>query len=190
NSTRTTTSDPLTADPAAADPAAACSAGVAPPPAQRIPVDRTHHGDTVIDEYAWLADKKNPQTIEFLEAQNAYTEELTAGQAELRETIFGEIKARTQETDLSVPSRKGDWWYYTRTQEGRQYPVFCRRAVRPDDAVPPMTEDGQHVPLHANELGGDGKFLGPGTIAVSPDGRLLAYSTDYEGDKRFTLRVK
>ena len=195
NSTRTTTSDPLTADPAAADPAAACSASVAPPPAQRIPVDRTHHGDTVIDEYAWLADKKNPQTIEFLEAQNAYTEELTAGQAELRETIFGEIKARTQETDLSVPSRKGNWWYYTRTQEGRQYPVFCRRAVRPDDAGPPMTEDGapldgEDVLLDANELAGDGKFLGLGTFAVSPDGRLLAYSTDYEGDERFTLRVK
>src|ERR1039457_7420413 len=125
-----TTNPPGTTDP----PGTTGPAVAAPPAAQRIPAERTHHGDTVIDEYAWLADKKNPQTIEFLEAQNAYTEELTAGQAELRETIFGEIKARTQETDLSVPSRKGDWWYYTRTQEGRQYPVFCRRAVRPDDA--------------------------------------------------------
>jgi oligopeptidase B len=149
----------------------------------------------VVDEYSWLADKNNPQTIEYLEAQNAYSEAMTAGQAELRETIFGDIKARTQESDLSVPSRKGDWWYYARTEEGRQYTVFCRRAVRPDDAGPPMTADGapldgEEVLLDANELAGDQRFFALGAYSVSPDGRLLAYSTDYEGHERFTLRVK
>ena len=83
----------------------------AAPAAARIPVKRTHHGDTVIDEYSWLAGKENPATIAFLEAENAYTQALTAGQARLRDAIFGEIRARTQETDLSVPSRKGGWWY-------------------------------------------------------------------------------
>ena len=78
-----------------------------PPIAKQVPVERTQHGDTVIDEYAWLTDPKDPETIAYLEAENAYTESLTAGLADLRSDIFGEIKARTQETDLSVPVRKG-----------------------------------------------------------------------------------
>jgi oligopeptidase B len=78
-----------------------------PPAAKRVPTERTHHGDTVTDQYAWLTDKANPETIAFLEAENAYTEEVTVGQQELREAIFGEIKARTKETDLTVPFRKG-----------------------------------------------------------------------------------
>ena len=165
------------------------------PAAQRIPVPRTYHGDTVTDNYGWLADKVNPATIAFLEAENGYTEAMTAGQAELREAIFDEIKARTQESDLSVPSRKGGWWYYTRTEAGRQYPVYCRRAVRPDDALPPMTEDGaplegEQVLLDGNELAGDRQFFALGAYGVSPDGRLLAYSTDYTGSERFTMRVK
>jgi oligopeptidase B len=166
-----------------------------PPTAKRIPSERTFHGDTFTDEYAWLGDASDPETIAFLEAENAYTEAMTAGQAELRDAIFGEIKARTQETDLSVPTRKGGWWYYTRTIEGKQYPVFCRRAVRPDDAGPPMSEDGspledEEVLLDGNELAGDAQFFSVGGYSVSPDGRLLAYSTDFTGSERFTLRIK
>jgi oligopeptidase B len=166
-----------------------------PPAAQRIRHERTFHGDTFADEYAWLADKGNPETIAFLEAENAYTEAMTAGQAGLREAIFGEIKARTQESDLSVPTRKGGWWYYVRTVEGLQYPVFCRRAVRPDDAGPPISQDGapldgEQVLLDGNELAGDGQFFSIGAYSVSPDGGLLAYSTDYSGNERFTLRIK
>ena len=166
-----------------------------PPAAERIRHDRTFHGDTFVDEYAWLADKDNPETIAFLEAENAYTEAMTAGQAGLREAIFGEIKARTRETDLSVPTRKGGWWYYVRTVEGLQYPVFCRRAVRPDDAGPPISQDGapldgEQVLLDGNELAGGGQFFSIGAYSVSPDGGLLAYSTDYSGDERFTLRIK
>jgi oligopeptidase B len=166
-----------------------------PPTARRIPRERTFHGDTFVDEYAWLEEKDNPETIAFLEAENAYTEALTAGQAELRDAIFGEIKARTQETDLSVPNRKGGWWYYTRQVEGKQYAVFCRRAARPDDARPPMSPDGsplegEQVLLDANEMAGAGEFFALGAFSVSPDGRLLAYSTDFSGDERFTLRVK
>jgi oligopeptidase B len=166
-----------------------------PPPARRIPHERTFHGDTFIDEYAWLADKDDPETIAYLEAENAYTEAMTAGQARLRDAIFGEIKARTQETDLSVPTRKGGWWYYTRTVEGMQYPVYCRRAVRPDDAGPPISQDGapldgEEVLLDGNELAGDGTFFSMGAYDVSPDGRRLAYSTDVSGSERFTMRVK
>src|SRR5579863_861031 len=105
-----------------------------PPSAKRIPVERTHHGDTVIDEYGWLADKDNPDTIAFLEAQNAYTEAMTQGQAQLQVAIFSEIKGRTQETDLTVPVRKGGWWYYSRTVEGQQYRVNCRCPVSEGEA--------------------------------------------------------
>jgi oligopeptidase B len=166
-----------------------------PPAARRIPRERTFHGDTFIDEYAWLGDKEDRETIAYLEAENAYTEAMTAGQAGLRDAIFDEIKARTQETDLSVPNRKGGWWYYTRTVEGMQYPVYCRRAVRPDDAGPPISEDGspldgEQVLLDGNQLAGDEKFFSMGAYDISPDGRLLAYSTDFSGSERFTMRVK
>jgi oligopeptidase B len=177
------------------EPAGQQAERTAPPAARRIPHERTFHGDTFTDDYAWLADPGDPQTIAFLEAENAYTEAATAGQAGLRDAIFGEIKARTQETDLSVPARKGDWWYYGRTVESKQYPVYCRRAVRPDDAGPPMSQDGapldgEEVMLDGNELAGDQKFFSIGAFSVSPDGRLLAYSTDFTGIERFTLRVK
>jgi len=171
-----------------------------PPAAKRIPVERTHHGDTVIDDYTWLADKENPDTIAFLEAQNAYTEAVTQGQDELRAAIFDEIKGRTQETDLSVPSRKGDWWYYARTVEGKQYRVYCRCAVNygadgSADERPPMTEDGsppegEQILLDGNELAGDGAFFSMGANDVSPDATKLAFSTNYTGDERFTLRIK
>ncbi len=102
---------------------------IEPPAAKQVPSQRTFHGDTVTDEYAWLADKSDPDTIGYLTAENAYTEAATAGLASLRDQVFEEIKARTQESDLSVPVRKGDWWHYARTVEGKQYAVHCRRAV-------------------------------------------------------------
>ncbi len=177
------------------EPASTSTDSPEPPAARRVPHERAFHGDTFVDEYTWLTDKDNPETIAFLEAENAYTEAMTAGQEGLREAIFGEIKARTKETDLSVPSRKGGWWYYVRTVEGQQYPVFCRRAARPDDAGPPVSEDGapldgEEVLLDGNELAGDRQFFAMGAYTVSPDGRLLAYSTDFSGAERFTLRVK
>lgn len=166
-----------------------------PPAAKQIPTERTHHGDTYVDDYAWLADKQNPDTIAFLEAQNAYTEAMTASQAGLRDAIFGEIKSRTKETDLSVPTRKRGWWYYSRTVEGQQYAVHCRRAVRSDDERPPMTEDGspldgEEILLDGNELAGGKPYFSLGAFSVSPDGTRLAYSTDYAGDERYTMRVK
>src|SRR4029077_12730111 len=103
---------------------------IEPPEAKKIPSPRTFHGDTVIDEYAWLADKGDPDTIGYLKAENAYTDALTIPLAPLRVQIFEEIKARTQESDLSVPVRKGGWWHYSRTVEGKQYVAHCRRAGR------------------------------------------------------------
>ncbi|HET9519241.1 MAG TPA: S9 family peptidase, partial [Actinoplanes sp.] len=166
-----------------------------PPTARQVPAERTHHGDTVTDEFSWLAVKDDPQTIAYLEAENAYTEQATAHLAALRETLFGETKARTQETDLSVPTRKGGHWYYTRTAEGRQYGIQCRRAVLPGEVDPPATGDGAPLPgeevlLDGNQLAEGHDFFALGTFDVSPDGRWLAYSTDFTGDERFTLRIK
>ncbi|MBO0836567.1 MAG: S9 family peptidase, partial [Actinobacteria bacterium] len=166
-----------------------------PPPAKRVPSERTHHGDTFVDDYAWLTAKDDSDTIEFLEAQNRYTESLTASQESLREAVFAEIKSRTKETDLSVPTRKGGWWYYARAIEGQQYAVHCRRAVRPDDEGPPMSADGspldgEEILLDGNALAADNPFFSIGTFDVSPDGNLLAYSTDFAGDERYTMRFK
>src|SRR5690606_15861065 len=108
------------------------------PVADRRPQDRTHHGDTFADPYEWLREKADAAVLAHLEAENAYTEQRTAHLASLRETIFQEIKGRTLETDLSVPSRRGQWWYYGRTVEGSQYGIQCRAPLAsPDDWTPP-----------------------------------------------------
>lgn len=169
-----------------------------PPIAKRVPTSRTHHGDTVIDEYAWLADKEDPETLAYLEAENSYTEAATAHLAPLREAVFTEIKRRTKETDLSVPTRKGGYWYYTRTVEGKQYGIHCRRPVQPGETAPPdpaQWAEGEAVPgeevlLDGNQLAEGHDFFSLGASEVSPDGRWLAYSVDFVGDERFTLRVK
>jgi oligopeptidase B len=168
---------------------------IEPPVARKVPSKRTHHGDTVIDDYAWLADKDDPETIAYLKAENAYTDALTGGLKPLSDAIFGEIKARTQESDLSVPVRKGGWWHYTRTIEGKQYQVHCRREVRPGESLPPMAADGlplerEQVLLDGNELAAGASFFSLGAFRLSPDERWLAYSTDFTGDERFTLRVR
>jgi oligopeptidase B len=165
------------------------------PLAKRVPAKRTHHGDTITDEYSWLTGKDDPDTIAYLKAENAYTEALTAELKPLAETIFGEIKARTQESDLSVPVRIGPWWHYTRTVEGKQYRVHCRRAVQPGEELPPMAADGlpldgEQVLLDDNELAAGAGFFALGTFELSPGERWLAYATDYSGDERFTLRFK
>jgi oligopeptidase B len=166
-----------------------------PPIAKRVPTERVHHSDRVVDEYAWLRDRDDPDTIAYLQAENAFTEARTADQAELREAIFNEIKTRTKETDLSVPTRKGGYWYYARTVEGQQYAIHCRRAVAPGETDPPSTEDGSPLPgeeilLDGNVEAGDSEFFALGTLDVTPDGALMAYSVDLSGDERFTLRVK
>jgi oligopeptidase B len=167
----------------------------APPSAKQVPHERTYHGDTVIDEYAWLADKDDPDTITYLKAENAYTEAAIAGLGSLADEIFAEIKARTQESDLSVPVRKGDWWQYARTVEGQQYAVHCRRAVRPGEVIPPLATggqplDGEEVLLDENELAAGAGFFALGAYQPSPDWRWLAYSTNFSGDERFTIQIK
>lgn len=166
-----------------------------PPAVRQVPAERSFHGDTVTDEFSWLADKENPETIAYLEAENAWTERATSHLKGLQATLFEEIKGRTQETDLSVPQRKGAFWYYTRTVEGKQYGIQCRVPAGPDEVDPPSTGDGAPLPgeqvlLDGNALAEGKEFFALGTFDVSPDGTRLAYSVDFAGDERFTLNVK
>jgi oligopeptidase B len=102
------------------------TAGAVAPVAKRIETARRYHDDEFVDHYEWLRDKSDPEVLAHLEAENAHVEDVTAYQEPLRQKIFDEIKARTKETDLSVPLRRGDWWYYGRSFEGKQYGVHCR----------------------------------------------------------------
>ncbi len=166
------------------------------PVAKKVPVERNHHGDTVIDEYTWMADKTDPEVIAFLEGQNDFVAAQTAQLKSLRETIFGEIKARVQETDMSVPTRRGDYWYYSRTTEGEQYGISARCPVRgPDDWDPPTISPDEKLPgeavvLDANVEAAGHDFFSLGGISISEDGRWLAFGTDTVGDERYTLRFR
>ncbi len=169
-------------------------ARVEPPIAKRIPTARSFHGDEVVDEYEWLRAKDDPETIAYLEAENAYTAEQTAHLAPLQAAIFEEISARTQQTDTSVPTRQGKWWYFRRTQEGQQYPAYCRCPAGGADVTPPTVTPGapplagEELLLDGNAEAGESEFFSAGALDVSPDDRLLAYSTDTVGDERYTLR--
>ena len=167
-----------------------------PPVAPRRPKARVHHGDVFIDDYEWLRDAENAETLAYLEAENAWAERQTAHLAELRETIFTEIKDRTQETDMSVPVRHGQWWYYTRTIEGKQYGLHCRCPLpSSDDWDPPVLEAGLDVPgeqilldLNVEAEGHD--YFSLGGFSLTDDDNLLAWSVDTVGDERYTIRVK
>ena len=167
-----------------------------PPVAPRRPIVRRHHDDEVVDDYEWMRDKEDPETLAYLEAENAHTEAQTAHLAPLRGAIFDEIKSRTLETDLSVPVRRGSWWYYSRTVEGKQYGVRCRCAVADaGDWEPPVLEPGIPVPgeevlLDSNAEAEGHEFFSLGAFSVSDDGNLLAWSVDTQGDERYTIRVK
>ena len=171
-----------------------------PPVAKRVPTRREHHGDVFVDHYEWLRDKESPEVVEHLKAENAYQEAVTAHQEPLRETMFQEIKGRTQETDLSVPSRKDGWWYYSRSVEGKEYSIQCRVLARNTgdpvaDWTPPAVEAGVELPgeevlLDGNVEAEGQPFFSVGGAAVPVDGNLYAYAVDNSGDERFTLRIK
>ncbi len=167
----------------------------APRPASR-PTVRLHHGDAVTDPYEWLRAKEDPEVIAHLEAENAYTEQRTAHLADLRERIFSEIKARTLETDLSVPSRRGGWWYYSRSVEGQQYGIQCRAPLSDEnDWTPPSLDPAQPVPgeqvlLDANREAEGQEFFSLGTFDISTDGTRMLFGIDVTGDERYTLRVR
>jgi oligopeptidase B len=135
-----------------------------------------------VDNYFWLRDRSNAEVISYLEAENRYTEELMAPTKPLREELYREILGRIQETDLSVSVKRDDYFYYTRTEEGKAYSIQCRKRGSLDSP--------EEILLDANVLAEGQKYFRLGNFAVSPDHRLLAYSTDLEGDEAYTIQVK
>jgi len=169
-------------------------APLTPPEAPRRPSSRTLHGDTVADDFAWMADRDDPELRAYLEAENAYAAAMTSHLAPLVDEVFGEIRARTKETDLSVPVRHGEWWYYSRTIEGEQYAVDARVRAAEHPSRPVLdgvgVPAGERVLLDENAEAAGHHFFALGASDVSPDGRLLAYAVDLTGDERFHLRVR
>jgi len=157
-------------------------AAPAPPVAARHPHPVTMHGDTRPDDYYWLREKTDPQVIQHLEAENAYAEAMTTGTKALRDALYDEMLARIQQTDLTVPYRKGEFLYYTRTQEGRQYPFYCRRKG--------AMEAPEELLLDVNALAQGHAFMAIGDFEVSPDGARLAWTIDSTGYRQYALRVK
>ena len=154
------------------------------PRAAARPVELTNHGDTRTDPWYWLRDRDDPEVIAHLEAENAYTEAVLAPTVGLRDELFEEIRSRVLETDVSPPVSKGEWDYFSRTFEGKQYALHGRR--------PRGAPEGEHetVLLDENVLAAGHDYFAVGGLALSPDQALLAYSTDLDGGEEYELRVR
>jgi oligopeptidase B len=153
-----------------------------PPVVKRIEHREERHGATVIDNYFWLREKTNPEVIHYLEAENAYTEALTKDLKPFEGALYKEMLGRIKQTDLSVPYRRGTYFYYSRTEEGKQYPIQCRRKG--------SMEAPEEILLDLNKLAEGHSFLGLAAFKISDDDSLLAYSTDTTGFRQYSLHVK
>jgi oligopeptidase B len=172
----------MTSPPTAKAPRAAQAATPVPPTAKRVPKLDVVHGERRVDDYAWLRDKSDPEVKAYLEAENAYTDAVMAPFAELRERLYQEMLARIKETDIQVPYRKDGYFYYSRTEQGKQYPIYCRRAG--------SLEAAEQIVLDLNALALGQAFLALGAFQVSDDASFLAYSTDTTGFRQYTLYVQ
>jgi oligopeptidase B len=153
-----------------------------PPVAKKVPHETKIHGDTRVDDYFWLRDKKNPEVIKYLEAENAYTVAVMKPSEPFQEKLYAEMLGRIKQTDLSVPTRDRGYYYYSRTVEGKQYPIQCRKKGSLDA--------DEEVMLDGNELARGEKFFSLGATEVSPDGTKLAFATDTTGFREYMLSVK
>lgn len=161
-----------------------------PPVAPQVPQDVTVHGDTRIDPYFWIRDRKDPRVMEYLKAENAYTDTWFASRAAFKEKLYNELLGRIQQDDQAVPYRKGRWWYSMRTLTGQQYPVIVRRAAAPGAARAYDERGSDETLLDLNRMAEGKPFLSLRAMEVSPDARWLAYSTDETGGRDFVLQVK
>jgi len=154
----------------------------APPTAKTLPHTTEILGHTMTDNYAWLREKTNPEVRAYLEKENAYTDSVMKPTEPLQQKLYDEMLSRIKETDVEVPYREGDYFYYTRTEAGKQYIIRCRRKATADAP--------EEVLLDLNELAKGQAFYTVAAFAVSPDGNFLAYSYDNTGYRQFTLAVK
>lgn len=158
------------------------STNPSPPSAKSIPHVTTIHGDTRVDNYFWLRDRKHPDTLAYLRAENAYAEEIMKPTVPLQARLYEEMLGRIKQTDVSAPVKRDDYFYYTRTEEGKPYPIHCRKQGSLD-APEQLLLDGNHLAQGRS-------YFRIGNFLTSPDHRLLAYSVDFEGNEMYTIRVK
>jgi len=140
------------------------------------------HGTTLVDDYFWLREKANPAVLAHLQAEDAYTQTVMKPTEALQEKLYKEMLSHIKQTDTNVPYRSGNHFYYTRTEEGKQYPIFCRKKG--------SLEAPEEIVLDVNELAKGQKFMSVGLFLPSDDGNLLAYSTDNTGYRQYVLQVK
>jgi len=151
----------------------------------------TLHGITLQDDYRWLREKESPEVIAYLNAENAWTAAAMAPTEALQQKLYAEMLSHIKETDESVPYRMGDWFYSTRTVEGSQYAIHCRRAAASSELNSPFDPaQPEQVILDVNLLAEGKPFMSVGSMAVSPDGNLLAYTTDPTGFRQYTLHIR
>jgi len=153
-----------------------------PPVAKVEPKVDTMFGTEMVDNYFWLRERDNPEVIAYLEAENAYTDAVMAHTKDLEEELYQEIKGRIKETDLSVPVKRGDYYYYDREEEGKQYSINCRKKG--------SLEAEEEILLDENVLAEGQEFMRVGAYVVSPDHSMLVYGVDFKGSERYTLKVK
>ncbi len=153
-----------------------------PPTAEKKPHVDTLHGDIRVDDYYWLRDKEDTNVITYLEAENEYLEKVMAHTEEFQEDMYEEILSRIKETDINVPYRLGDYYYYSRTEEGKDYPIYCRKKG--------SLEAEEEIYLDQNVLAEGYDYMDIGLMKISPSQQLLAYTIDTTGFENFTLFVK
>jgi oligopeptidase B len=153
-----------------------------PPAAAKQPKDVTVHGDKRIDDYFWLRERENPAVRSYLEAENAHTDAVMAPTKQLQETLYAEMLGRIKETDSAPPVFRRGFWYYTRTEQGKQYNIYARRAGTVDAP--------EQITLDVNQLAVGLKYMAVGAFKVSDDSQLLAYTTDNTGYRQYTLHLK
>jgi oligopeptidase B len=164
-----------------------------PPSAPRRPHELVAHGDVRVDDWFWLRsdERDDPEVLALLQAENEFVTTSLAHTEDLQAALFAEMKARIKETDLSVPFRKDGRWFYSRTEEGRQYPILCRTSIEPP---PDLAEDaampGEEILLDMNVLAGDSDYFAMGAYDLAPGQDLLLYSTDHDGSEKYTMRIR
>ncbi len=161
-----------------------CSKSTLPaaPVAKKVSHETQIHGVTLKDDYFWIRDKSNPEVKAYLEAENNYTDAALYSTKSFQDALYHEILSHIKETDVRVPYQEGEYFYYSRTEQGKQYPIFCRKKG--------SLEAAEEVILDQNELAKGEKFMGIAVMSVSEDGNLLAYSTDNTGFRQYKLRVR
>jgi len=155
---------------------------MSPPKAKPIPKNLTTHDHVRVDDYYWLRERENPEVIAYLEAENEYTDAQMAHTTDFQEQLFQEIKGRIKQTDESVPYKIDDFFYYTRYEEGGEYPIYCRKRG--------SLEAAEEIMLDVNELAAENEFCSVGSLKISPSQNLLAYALDTVGRRIYTIRIK